>query len=108
MAWVRTAIKWLRIRVISPKRVRIHLARSGTSAKSEGVAISSRFFKQSQLLICSSRVKLPAPPNIPSSLLRARKSLQTQHLRAPNPPSSSSQDPCNSILLQLRNAMPQN
>lgn len=32
MAWVKTAIKWFKIRVISPKRVRIHLARSGTSA----------------------------------------------------------------------------
>lgn len=32
MAWVRTAMRWLRTRVISPKRVRIHLARSGTSA----------------------------------------------------------------------------
>lgn len=39
MAWVRTAIRWLRTRVISPKRVRIHLARSGTSVGVQAVSV---------------------------------------------------------------------
>lgn len=35
MAWVKTAIKWFNTRVSSPKRVRIHFARSGTSGEDD-------------------------------------------------------------------------
>ena len=34
MAWERTDMRWLRTRVISPNRVRIHLALSGISTLS--------------------------------------------------------------------------